>query len=294
MTGPAREGGTGMLRVAVRGDRAEAVRAAIEDGAGMTPAGDGDDDAIVIAATAPTEALALTRAALAQGKLTLCLRLPSDLAALDDLAALAARHGAGLSLPNGLRYLPATIALREAVARGDTGPLISIFAAWRTSRPLGDPLGALGPALLDLLGWCVPGPFDRAQVTADRLFGPERGAAALTLRGQDGLVRTIELAASLPVGHEQEDELLIEVLGEEAALRAEPFNQAITISGVRGRTRREWGTATLGPILDAFVAALRAGQEPPDPPSVLRPTLALLGELREAATDGRARVLAAG
>jgi predicted dehydrogenase len=281
-----------LLRLAIWGDGERAgLAAAIEAGAGMTLAGDAEGDAIVVACAAQQEALAQARAALATGKPTLCLTLPGELAALDELAALAARHDSTLSLPNELRYLPATIALREAVARGDTGPIISVFVSWHTREAIGDPLAVLGPRTLDLLGWCLPGAIERAQVTAGPLFGPERGAAALTLRGRDGVVRTVELAAALPEGYAQADELLVEVLGAEAALRAEPFNQAITVAGARGQWRQEWGAEAIGPILDGFVSAVRAGQQPPDPPAQLRPTLALLAELRAAAADGAARVM---
>ena len=114
---------------------------------------------------------------------------------------------------------------------------------------------------------------------------------ACTLRGADGVVRTVELAASLPAGHEQTDELLIEVLGEDAALHAEPFNLAITIVG-EARRRQFWGTEALTPILDAFVAGLRGEGDLPGAPSDLRPALALLGELRAAAANGAARVVA--
>lgn len=280
------------MRLAVSGDGEwAALTAAIGAGAGMVPSDGAKSDAIVVACASRDEAAVRVRAALASGKPTICLTLPTDLAVLDELAALATQHGTMLSLPNELRYLPATIALREAVVRGDTGPIISVFAAWRTSRALADPLDVLGAALLDLLGWCLPGAIDRVQVLGGPLFGPKRGAVALTLRGTDGLVRTVELAASLPVGYEQEDELLIEVLGEEAVLRAEPFNQAITIAGAGRRWRQEWSPETIGPILDAFVAAVRTGQEPPDSPAQLRPTLALLAELRAAAGDGAARVV---
>lgn len=281
-----------LMRLAVRGagDRG-AVLAAIAACPGVVAGDDEAAEAIVVAGASREDALAQTRAALASGRPTLCLTLPHDLATLDDLADLAAKQGAALSLPNGLRYLPAMVALQGSVARGETGPIIGVFAAWRTNRALADPLDALGPAVFDLLGWCAPGAIARVQATAAPLFGPDRGAVALTLRGRDDLVRTVELAASLPAGFEQTDELLIEVLGEDAVLRAEPFNQAITIAGGRERRRQQWGAAAFPPILDAFVGALRDGRELPGTPAELRPTLALLAELRAAAADGLPRAL---
>ncbi len=223
-------------------------------------------------------------AALARGKAVLCLTPPADLAQFDALAALAARHGAPLGLPNELRFLPATRALRDTVARGETGPLLSAFAAWRTRRAPGDLLRDLGAPLLDLLRWCLPaaGAIVRAQATVAPPFGHDRSAALLTLRTASGLVCTVELAAALPPDHEQEDEVLIEILGEEAALRAEPYNQAIAISGPGERRRLPWHRDALYPLLDAFVAALREGREPPGAPAEVRPTFALIEELRGA------------
>lgn len=281
-----------LIRLAVlgEGEGAAAAARAIAEGPGMALVAVLASDAVVVADDDAARAIAIAREALAQGKPALCLALPHDLAILDDLAALAADRGAPLSLPNALRYLPALVGLREAVARGETGPVLSLFAAWRTSRAIGEPLRALGPATLDLLHWLLPAPIDRVQVTAGMLFGPERGAAACTLRGTDGIVRTVELAAALPAQHDQADELLVELLGEEAALRAEPFNLAITIIGT-ARRRQFWGTEALVPILDAFVAALRGDGDLPGDPAALRPSLALLAALRAAADDGAARAL---
>lgn len=175
-------------------------------------------------------------------------------------------------------------ARRDTVARGDTGPLLAVFAAWRTRRALADPLRELGVPLLDLLRWCLPdaGAIVRAQATRASLFGPDRAAALLILRTAGGLVCTVDLAAALPPAHEQEDEVLIEILGEEAALRAEPYNQAITVSAPGERRRTPWHRDAMYPLLDACVGALRAGREPPGAPAEARPALALIEELRGA------------
>ena len=274
-----------MLRLAVigEGERAQEVREAIEAGSGMLATARGEAEAFVVVGETTAETLTLTHEALSAGKPTLCLSLPEDLTALDALAAAATQQGVALSLPNALRYLPATIALRETLQRGEAGALLSAFLAWRTTAPGGAALATLGPAALDLLAWLVPGPIVRSQVTIETLFGAPHDAALLLLRDEAGLVRTVELVIGLPPTLEFGAELLIEVLGEDAALRAEPFNQTITIATGAARQRREWGAAALGPILTDFVAAVQAGTELPGTPDALRPTMTFLAELRTAA-----------
>ena len=269
-----------MLAIAVVGSGAQtrAVAAEIAAGAGMVPGELATAGALVVAGDTSAETLALLPEALRAGKPTLCLALPGDLATLDATVALAARHGAALSLPNALRYLPATIALRETLLSGAAGPLLSAFLAWRTSDEGGDPLATLGPAALDLLGWLLPAPIVRTQVTSAALFGATRDTVALLLRDDTGLVRTVELITGLPPTLEFGHDLLLEVLGEEAALRAEPFNQAITIASATARRRQNWGVEMVAPILADFVAALRDAQPLPGPPADLRVTLELLDE----------------
>ncbi len=266
-----------MLTIAVVGSgaRARAVLTEVAAGAEMLPGDAADAGAIVVAGDSVAETLALLPEALHAGKPTLCLALPGDRATLDATVELAARHGAALSLPNPLRYLPATIALRETLLRGEAGPLLSAFLAWRTGDE-GDPLATLGPAALDLLGWLLPAPIVRTQATSAALFGATRDTVALLLRDDTGLVRTVELITGLPPTLEFGHDLLLEVLGEEAALRAEPFNQAITIASATTRRRQEWGVATIAPILADFVAALRDARPLPGPPADLRVTLELL------------------
>ncbi|HEX5501030.1 MAG TPA: hypothetical protein VFW96_00325 [Thermomicrobiales bacterium] len=244
-----------------------------------------DLDAIVVAAENRGLAIDYARRALERGKAALSLAWPDDLAQFDALVALAARAGVAYSQPNPLRYLPATRALRDAVAAGETGPLLSVFAAWRTRRAPGDDLlHDFGLPLFDYLRWCLDDEIVHAQVMATPLFGPERPVALLTLRTGKGVVLSVELAAVLPPGYQQEDELLIEALGEAAVLRAAPFNQAVTVVAATGRSRVPWHRDGADLLVGEFVAALREGAEPPGSPATVRPALALLDALRAAGT----------
>jgi predicted dehydrogenase len=274
-----------MRRLAVVGEgtRAGGVAAAIDAGAGMAPTEGDSAEAVVAAGDSVAESLALAREALETGKPTLCLDLPGDLASLEALAELATQRGTVIGFPNALRHLPALAALRETLRRGEAGTLLSVFLAWRVTGRGGDPLTMLAPAALDLLGWLVPGTVEQWQVTTAPLFGAERDTALLLLRDGAELVRTVELVTGLSPNLEFGEELLVEVLGEDAALRAEPFNQAITIATRSSRQRREWGSEAIGPILAEFVAALDSGATLPGTPDGLRPALALLEGLRAVA-----------
>ena len=271
-----------MLAIAVIGSgaRARAVTAEIVAGSGMVPGESATAAALVVAGDSVAETLALLPEALRAGKPTLCLALPGDRATLDATIELAAQHGAALSLPNPLRYLPATIALRETLLSGEAGLLISAFLAWRTSGERGEPLATLGPAALDLLGWLLPAPIVRTQVTSAALFGATPDTVALLLRDDTGLVRTVELITNLPATPEFGHDLLIEVLGDTAALRAEPFNQTIAIASTTTRRRQEWSVETTALILADFVAAIRDDQPLPGAPGDLRATLELLDEVK--------------
>lgn len=225
------------------------------------------------------------RRALERGKAALSLAWPDDLAQFDELVALATGAGVVYSQPNLLRYLPATRALRDAVAAGETGPLLGVFAAWRTRRAPGDDLlHDYGLPLFDYLRWCLGDEIVHAQVMAEPFFGPERPVALLTLRTGRGVVLSVEVAAALPLGYQQEDEVLVEVLGETAVLSARPFNQAITIVAATGRSRIPWHRDGADLLIGEFVAALRDGAEPPGSPTAVRPALALLDALRATAT----------
>lgn len=249
-------------------------------------------DAIVLTDADGARAAERAREALRRGKIVLWPNAPGDGALLLDLDKEANNCGGVLCVPNELRYLPAVDHLRSTVVAGDAGPLLSVYMSWRTREaPLTKPLRRLGLPLLDLLEWCVGGPFARAQVT-DGVIDGARGFSAIVLRHQAGLVATIEVAASLPRGFEQADEVLIEVLGESAALRAEPFNQAITIArGVSAPRRVAWHRDAAYPIVEALMTARSGNGEFPGGIQAQRATLGLLDQLRTLGARGEAAVL---
>lgn len=249
-------------------------------------------DAIVL--TDPDADRAALRAAeaLRRGKHVVWPAAPGDAALLKGLADDGERFGGLLTVPNELRYLPSIQQLQQTVTSGDAGPLLSAFLAWRTRRsPLRDPLRTHGLPLIDLLLWCLGGSFSRAQVTVGDL-DDTRSLAAVILRHESGLIATIEIAAALPRGYEQADEVVVEILGESAALHAEPFNQAITV--VRGdgaRQRVAWHRDAAYPIVGAFMSARRGVAEYPGTIAGQLGALTLLEQLRALAARNAAGTL---
>lgn len=249
-------------------------------------------DAIVLSDPDADRAAVRAAEALRHGKHVVWPAAPADAALLKGLADDGERSGGLLTVPNELRYLPSIQQLQKTVASGDAGPLLSAFMAWRTRMsPLRDPLRSHGLPLIDLLLWCLGGTFSRAQVTVGELDG-SRSFAALILRHETGLIATIEIAAALPRGHEQADEVVVEILGESAALRAEPFNQAITIvPGGGARQRVAWHRDAAYPIVGAFMSARKGAAEYPGTVAGQVGALTLLERLRALAPGNAAGTL---
>lgn len=249
-------------------------------------------DAIVL--TDPDAGRAAHRAAdaLRRGKHVVWPAAPGDAALLRGLAVEGERSGGLLTVPNELRYLPSISQLQKTVASGEAGPLLSAFMSWRTRTvPLRDPLRTLGLPLIDLLFWCLGGSFSRAQVTVGEV-DDTRSLVAVIIRHESGLIATIEIAAALPRGYEQADEVVVELLGESAALRAEPFNQAITI--VRGggaRQRVAWHRDAAYPIVAAIMSARNGGIEYPGAIGAQSSALTLLEQLHVLAAENAAGAL---
>lgn len=249
-------------------------------------------DAIVLTDPDAERASARAREALNRGKLVVWPAAPADRVLLDGLADDAARSGGALSIPNELRYLPSIRRLTESILGGDCGRLLSVFMAWRTRRTtLKDPLRSLGLPLIDLLLWCVEGPYTRGHVTGGEI-DEGRGLVEVIVRHESGLVATIEIAAALPQEFELEDDVLIEVLGDTAAVRAEPFNQAITIVRSGGIHQRvAWHRDAAIPIVAELMAARRAGGAYPGLVADQREALELLDRLQALAVHHDAGAL---
>ncbi|HEY8291937.1 MAG TPA: hypothetical protein VIG44_05595, partial [Thermomicrobiales bacterium] len=106
------------------------------------------------------------------------------------------------------------------------------------------------------------------------------------LRFANGVVATLEVARSLPDNAPQAEEVSVEFLGRDAVLRANPTNQAITVTGTTGIAREDWLPAPAVSIAQTFIETIRTGA--PAPQSLLdaRWVLPVLEKVRLAAATG--------
>lgn len=286
-----------LLRIAVVGDGpvADQYRDAIAHripGTLLADAGGAPADATCV--VAPTaERAALVGAAIA-ADVPVCCPVPiaSDLSTLDSLILRAVDAGALVYVPNPLRHWLPLATLHER--RKSVGTPISLFAAHRTTRALaGDLFTDLALPLIDLALWLVEAEVERVQVMAERLFtsgatGGAEGAdtALIIMRFANSVIATLEVARSLPDASPQPETVSVEYLGGDAVLRAEPTNQAISVTGAGGTTRADWLPSPAVRIMETFVETIRTGAVAPQSLLDARWTLPVLEKVRLAAATG--------
>jgi predicted dehydrogenase len=249
-------------------------------------------EAVCIAAPV-AERAALIVAALEAGVHVCCpVPVAGDLSTLDSLILRATETDATVYAPNPLRHWLPLATLHER--RRSIGAPISLFAAHRTTRALtGDLFTDLALPLIDVALWLVEAEVERVQVMAGRLFsdgvgeGPDSTDAALILlRFANGVVATLEVARSLPDNSPQAEEVSVEFLGRDAVLRANPTNQAITVTSASGTVREDWLPSPAVSIVETFVETIRAGATAPQSLLDARWVLPVLEKVRLAAATG--------
>jgi predicted dehydrogenase len=223
-----------------------------------------------------------------------CCPIPvaGDLSTLDSLILRATETDAIVYAPNPLRHWLPLATLHER--RRNIGTPISLFAAHRTTRAItGDLFTDLALPLIDVALWLVEAEVERVQVMAERLFsdgtgeGPDGADAALILlRFANGVVATFEIARSLPDDFPQAEEISIELLGRDAVLRANPTNQAVTITGAGGTVREDWLPSPIISVVETFVETIRTGATAPQSLLDARWVLPILEKVRLAAATG--------
>ena len=249
-------------------------------------------DAVCIAAPA-AERAALVVGALEAGMHVCCpTPVAGDLSTLDSLILRAADAGVTVFVPNLLRHWMPLATLHER--RRSVGAPISLFAAHRTTRRMaGDLFSELALPLIDLALWLVEAEVERVQVMAGRLFsagdseGPVHADTALVLmRFANDVVATLEAGRTLPDNAARAEYMTVEFLGRDAVLRADPTNQAITVTGSRGIARHDWLPNPIVTVTQIFVDAIRGGTAPPQTLLDARWALPVLEKVRLAAATG--------
>lgn len=221
-----------------------------------------------------------------------CCPVPvaGDLSTLDSLILRGADSGLVVYAPNPLRHWLPLRTMHER--RKNVGTPISLFAARRTTRAvIGDIFTDLALPLIDMALWLVEAEVERVQVMAERLFpsaGESEGAdsALILMRFANNVVATLEVARSLPDNCAQAEEVAVELCGRDAVLRADPTNQAVTITGPTGTVREDWLPHPAISIVATFVETIRTGAVAPQSLLDARWTLPVLEKVRLAAATG--------
>ncbi|WP_307680219.1 Gfo/Idh/MocA family protein [Streptomyces sp. V4I2] len=250
-------------------------------------------DAVVVTSENARHRHLVERAA-AAGAHVLCEKplatTEADARAMIDACA---RAGVGLMTAYPVRFSPAFVALRRALADGLLGGLISVHGANNGSNParsrpwFADPELAGGGALADHtvhLADLVDALLDGEQaaevyaqansVLDDGGPAPDVETAGLvTIRYPGGVVAAVDASWSHPPDHPTWGGLAMTCVGEKAIVEFDAFPPLLGgFDSATGRDRWEAGGADLdAAMLDEFLDAARTGRRPsPDGESGLR------------------------
>ncbi|GAA3977889.1 Gfo/Idh/MocA family oxidoreductase [Streptomyces plumbiresistens] len=272
-------------------------------------------DAVVVTSENARHRHLVERAA-AAGAHVLCEKplatTEADARAMIDACA---RAGVGLMTAYPVRFSPAFVALRRALADGLLGGLISVHGANNGSNParsrpwFADPELAGGGALADHtvhLADLVDALLDGEQAAevyaqANSILddgGPApdvETAGLVTIRYPGGVVAAVDASWSHPPDHPTWGGLAMTCVGEKAIVEFDAFPPLLGgFDSATGRDRWEAGGADLdAAMLDEFLDAVRTGRRPsPDGESGLR-TLRIVLAAYESLRTGQPVALSA-
>jgi hypothetical protein len=161
--------------------------------------------------------------------------LPIEDPSSDLVEALAAGN---LKLMSSLHGLPTMARLRVDCQAGRYGRRYGVYAARRLPRNFGDDVRHALADLVVYVSSLIDSQLERIQVTRSDQNGTP--AWFILARFNDETIATIEVGAMLPDAESPEGELLVEVTGSDAVLRAEPERQSIFVFGNAGVQRQSW------------------------------------------------------
>lgn len=185
-----------------------------------------------------------------------------------------------LSMISRLHGLPTMARLAADCRRGQPGRRYGIFATQRIPR---DQVADVDSTLADLVVYVcslVEQPLVSLRSSRGTFNGTSTDAWFLLSRFADETIATIEVAALLPAGSEPSGDLLVEVTGDDAVLRAAPERQSVMIHGNEGVRRQAWYAEPAGFLLDEAISVLGRTN-----PEVSSAALQLLGDRSRAVEE---------
>ncbi len=145
-----------------------------------------------------------------------------------------------LRLMSTLHGLPTLARLQQDATNGAVGRRYGVFVSHRIPTNFVD---ELDDVVDDLVTYCcslIDSSLTRVSVTTSDLGTSATAGWFILARFADETIATIEVAAVLPEADESAGELLIEVTGSEAVLRAAPEQQGVLIRSAEGVSRSNW------------------------------------------------------
>jgi hypothetical protein len=164
------------------------------------------------------------------------------------------------SLISRLHGLPTMARLAADCGSGSYGRRYGVFAAHRI--PV-DFASELEDALFNLIVYVtslIDSPLVRVSATTSAFGGRETAGWFIIARFDDDTIVTIEVSAVLPESAHPSGELLVEVTGSDAVLRAEPERQSVVVSGRDGVQKFPWYAEPPGFLLSRALWAMQDGR----------------------------------
>jgi hypothetical protein len=139
-----------------------------------------------------------------------------------------------------LHGLPTIARLQSDVHSGAPGRRYGVFAAHRIPANFADDLEEVVDELITCTCSLIDAPVTRISATRSDLGTSTTAGWFILARFADDTIATIEAAAVLPESDDPSGELLIEVTGSNAVLRAAPEQQGVVVNTASGGFRSSW------------------------------------------------------
>jgi len=266
-------------------------------------------DAVVICAE-NSRHLELVRLAARHGVDVLCEKpLATTAADAEEIVRLVEESGIRLMTAFPVRFIPAFAALREQIAAGAVGDVLSILGTNNGKIPIGDRAWFTDPELAgggvlvdhvvhcaDLLDALLGVEPESVRAVANTILHADSGSRVetgglVTLVYPGGVIATIDCSWSQPSHAAVWGNVGLEVTGTRGTLAFEGLSRSIQGTDADGAAWLPFGFDMDGAMIDHFLAAIRAGDQPqPDAGVGLRTTRIVAAALESARSGQPVRV----